>query len=172
MAAINKQANTKLIFTYGTLKRGLYNHALMKELMATHDASFVGEYTTVESFPLVLGPYGIPFLINLPGSGHRIPGELYSLSGRGLARLDELEGIETGHYERLPVNVVAEDGGEVVAVEGYFAHRNFGEALWRKSGEKGLSEFSEEMGGKYVKRGNRPLDYNFVDDVWKFISHS
>lgn len=123
----------------------------------------------MEPFPLVIGPYGIPFLINLLGSGYRVPGELYAVSDRGLARLDELEGIERGHYERLPVNVVSGDG-QVVAVEGYFAHRSFGEELWRKNGEQGLREFSKEMGGEYVIRADRPLGSNFVDDVWKFIS--
>ncbi|XP_027089413.2 putative gamma-glutamylcyclotransferase At3g02910 [Coffea eugenioides] len=162
-------SRTWLIFTYGTLKRGFYNHRLMESLISTGDASFIRECTTKESFPLVIGPYGIPFLINHLGSGYRIPGELYAVSDRGLARLDELEGIETGHYERLPVDVVSGDG-QVVAVEGYFGHRSFGEELWRKNGEKGLREFSKEMGGKYVVRANRPLGSNFVDDVWKFIS--
>ncbi|XP_071921170.1 putative gamma-glutamylcyclotransferase At3g02910 [Coffea arabica] len=162
-------SRTRLIFTYGTLKRGFYNHRLMESLISTGDASFIGECTTKESFPLVIGPYGIPFLINLLGSGHRIPGELYAVSDRGLARLDELEGIETGHYERLPVDVVSGDG-QVLAVEGYFGHRSFGEELWRKNGEKGLREFGKEMAEKYVVRANRPLGSNFVDDVWKFIS--
>lgn len=140
--------------------------------MSTRDASFIGEYTTVGSFPLVIGPYGIPFLINLPGSGQNVTGELYAVSGRGLARLDAFEGIETGYYERLPVNVVVSGNGsgEVLAVEGYFAHRSFGMELWRKCGEKGLREFSKELGNMHVKRANRPLDCNFVDDVWKFIS--
>lgn len=176
MAAVNgktvNEDKTRLIFTYGTLKRGFYNHKLMEELMATRDASFVGEYVTLESFPLVVGPFGIPFLINLLGSGHRVSGELYAVSGRGLARLDELEGISTGHYERMPVKVVAGGGGngEVVATEVYFAHRSFAGALWRKCGEVGLSEYGKEMKVNYVKRANRPLGCNFVDEVWKFVS--
>ncbi|KAL2549222.1 AIG2-like family protein [Forsythia ovata] len=161
-----------LIFTYGTLKRGFYNHMLIEDLMRTSDAVFLGDYSTIESFPLVVGPHGIPYLINLPGSGHRVRGELYSVSSdRGLARLDELERIDDGHYERLPVEVTAEDGGEkVAAVEAYFAHREFGEAMWERCGKEGLIEFSMALGGKYVKRDNRPSNSSFLGDIKKFIS--
>lgn len=161
-----------LIFTYGTLKRGFYSHKLMEELMSTRDAVFMGNYTTVESFPLVVGPHGIPFLINLPGSGHWVRGELYSvLSDRGIALLDELEGIDRGHYERLPVEVVNEDGGDkVAAAEAYFAHREFGEAIWKRCGKVGLSEYSMDDGRRYVRREDRPRNSSFLGDVKKFIS--
>lgn len=174
MAANDHEATKKdlsLIFSYGTLKRGLPNHVLMEELMATDDVSFKGVYRTVEGFPLVIGPFGIPYMINKSGSGHRISGELYSVTARGMERLDELEGIKIGHYERLPVKVVeAEGGGESVAVEAYFAHRSFAEKLWRKCGEVDLSEYSLEMSKKYVKKSDRPLESNFVDAIWNFIS--
>ncbi|CAA3002240.1 Hypothetical predicted protein [Olea europaea subsp. europaea] len=164
-----------LIFTYGTLKRGFHNHALIEDLMRTRDAVFMGDYSTVESFPLVVGPHGIPYLINLPGSGHRVRGELYSVSSdRGLARLDELERVDDGHYERLPVEVMAEDGGEKVAmaveVDAYFAHREFGEAIWNRCGKECLSEYGMELGRKYVIRKNRPLNSSFHGDIMKFIS--
>ncbi|EYU39455.1 hypothetical protein ABFS82_06G203400 [Erythranthe guttata] len=158
--------DVSLIFVYGTLKRGFYNHKLIQ----TTDAAFIGPHTTVESFPLVCGPHGIPYLINLPGSGTRIHGELYSVSsGLGLARLDELEGIDRGHYERLPVAVC---GGERVrVVEAYFAHREFGEALWKRCGEEGLSEYGVDMVNNYVRREDRPPESNFILDIHKFISH-
>ncbi|PRQ18780.1 putative gamma-glutamylcyclotransferase [Rosa chinensis] len=89
--------------TYGTLKRGFYNHKLTKELIDQDDAVFIGPYITRHTYPLVCGPHGIQYLINLPGSGHRINGELYALVTRGLARFDELEGTSVGLYERLTV---------------------------------------------------------------------
>ncbi|TYI16521.1 hypothetical protein ES332_A08G261000v1 [Gossypium tomentosum] len=97
---------TSLIFTYGTLKRGFSNHVLLQDLMRTGDAVFKGSYQTVEKYPLVCGPYRVPFLLNLPGSGHRVTGELYAVSSRGLARVDELEGTSRGHYERLPILLI------------------------------------------------------------------
>lgn len=139
--------------------------------MATDDVSFKGVYSTMEAFPLVIGPFGIPYMINKSGSGHRISGELYSVTAGGLERLDELEGIKTGHYERLPLKVVVAEGeGEPVAVEAYFAHRSYAEKLWGKCGEVGLSEYSLEMSNKYVRKSDRPSESDFINAIWKFIS--
>ncbi|XP_073293432.1 putative gamma-glutamylcyclotransferase At3g02910 [Primulina huaijiensis] len=161
-----------LIFVYGTLKRGFYNHSLISDLVHTGDAAFIGPRATLDAFPLVCGPNGIPYLINLPGSGQLIRGELYSVSSdRGLARLDELEGVDRAHYERLPVAVVSDGGDEVVHAEAYFAHRGFGEAMRKRCGEEGLmSEYTLEMGRKYVRREDRPPRSCFLHDINKFIS--
>ncbi|XVE57433.1 hypothetical protein DITRI_Ditri04bG0090600 [Diplodiscus trichospermus] len=79
-----------LIFTYGTLKQGHGNHYLMQDLICRKDAVFLGAHVTHQPHPLVIGPHGILYLINLPGYGHRVKGELYSVSTRGLVHLDEL----------------------------------------------------------------------------------
>ncbi|XP_060186056.1 putative gamma-glutamylcyclotransferase At3g02910 [Lycium barbarum] len=157
-----------LIFSYGTLKRGFPNHHLIETLISTGDVIFIGEYTTVSIFPLVRGPYGIPYLINIPGSGHRVKGELYKVKPNGLGPLDDLEGIEIGHYERLPVSVVGRDE-VVVSAEAYFAHRSFGEGMWKRGGEMGLEEFSVEMAGKYERKEDRPSNRDFIQDIRDFI---
>ncbi|XVF56603.1 hypothetical protein PTKIN_Ptkin06aG0134100 [Pterospermum kingtungense] len=123
-----------LIFTYGTLKRGFSNHVL-QDLMRTGDAVFKGTYTTVEKYPLVCGPYRVPFLLNMPGSGHRVSGELYAVSARGLARVDELEGTSRGHYKRLPIKLIPaeadkenynkEDEVLTCAAEAYYACKSY-----------------------------------------------
>ncbi|KAK9927962.1 hypothetical protein M0R45_025121 [Rubus argutus] len=162
-----------LIFSYGTLKRGFHNHKLTKELISQDDAVFIGPYITRHTYPLVCGPYGLPYLINLPGSGHRIKGELYAVSTPGLARFDELEGTSIGHYERLPVELVNVDKDGVVPVEAeaYFAHRSFGEAMWERSGKEGLSQFTEIEATRYVKRQDRPHQgRNILEDVRHFVS--
>nr|POE73996.1 putative gamma-glutamylcyclotransferase [Quercus suber] len=104
----------------------------MQSLIDQNDAVFLSTHVTLllHSYPLVCGPNGIPYLINLPGSGHRVKGELYSVSTHGLGRLDELKGTALGHYERLPIQTQAE-------AEAYYAHRSFGEELWEKNGERG-----------------------------------
>ncbi|OMP12401.1 AIG2-like protein [Corchorus capsularis] len=161
-----------LIFTYGTLKRGHGNHYLIEDLICKKDAIFMGAHVTHQPHPLVIGPYGIPYLINLPGHGHRVKGELYSVSTRGLARLDELEGISIGHYERLPIQVYEEDKGDgLVAAEAYFAHRSFGERLWEKKGKVGLNEFGEEDGKGYVSKNDRPQGYNIINELTSFCNN-
>ncbi|KAK9274856.1 hypothetical protein L1049_022110 [Liquidambar formosana] len=170
--------NRSLIFTYGTLKRDFPNHYLLQDLIGKNDAVYLGTFITIDEFPLVIGPHGIPYLLNLPGSGHRVSGELYAVSARGLVRVDELEGTSVGHYERLPILVRAESVGEgcgdgaVVNAEAYYAHRSYAEEMWRKKGEKGLNAYAAEVAKEYVKRENRPKDRSFVDDIRLFLSSS
>nr|GLL38656.1 putative gamma-glutamylcyclotransferase At3g02910 isoform X1 [Ipomoea trifida] len=165
--------NAYLIFTYGTLKRGFPNHAIMANLIRSGDVTFRGEYTTVDTYPLVCGPYGIPYLINLPGSGVRIKGELYAVTDSGIVPMDDLEGVEAGHYERLPLKLTAGDSGGpegTVAAEAYFAHRSFGEGLWKRCGGVGIGDFTTEMASKYQIKEERPQDFNFLKDLELFIS--
>ncbi|XP_042947371.1 putative gamma-glutamylcyclotransferase At3g02910 isoform X1 [Carya illinoinensis] len=149
MADVSNQSKAHLIFAYGTLKRGFPNHTLMQSLIHQNDAVFLGPFVTCISYPLVVGPHGIPFLINLPGLGNRVTGELYSVSARGLFLVDDLEGTSLGHYERLPVKVIPcestnSDAGDVIQVEAeaYYSHRSFGEGLWERKGREGLSAYT------------------------------
>ncbi|KAJ0594216.1 putative gamma-glutamylcyclotransferase [Helianthus annuus] len=162
-----------LIFSYGTLKQGFSNHKLMQDLISKNDAVFVGNYITDRRLPLVRGPYGVPFLLNLPGaSRHRVRGELYSVSDAGLQRLDVLEGITLGHYERLPIAVQPEGSDAVVEAEAYYAHRNFAEDMWRRSGYEGFEAFSDEVAKGYVRRDLRPKDRSFREQITLFCSSS
>ncbi|KAL6638291.1 hypothetical protein ACP70R_025863 [Stipagrostis hirtigluma subsp. patula] len=160
-----------LVFTYGTLKRGFSNHGLLQELALGGDAAFVGAATTASPLPLVCGPYRVPFLLNLPGAAHRVAGELYAVTPRGLDRLDELEGVSRGHYERLPVSVdLAADGAARVDAIAYFAHRAYAGELWRRSGEKGYPEYSHAVAAGYVRRNDRPQDVTFLEQIRIFVS--
>ena len=179
---VENNSCTILIFTYGTLKRGFSNHVLLQDLMRTGDAEFKGTYRTVEKYPLVCGPYRVPFLLNMPGSGHRVTGELYAVSARGLARVDELEGTSRGHYERLPIQLVAAGNGNesgnkeneeellTCAAEAYYAHKSYEEEMWKRNGRKGYWIYSEKEAKGYVKRKDRPQNLSFLDHIRIFIS--
>ncbi|KAG6490066.1 putative gamma-glutamylcyclotransferase At3g02910 [Zingiber officinale] len=162
------------VFTYGTLKRGFSNHSLIQELVCAGDASFVGEARTTCRLPLVCGPYRVPFLLNFPGAGEHVAGELYAVSPRGIARMDELEGTRRGHYERLPISV-ALLGHPVspkveVAAEAYYAHPSYAGELWRRSEERGYAGYSEKEAMGYVKRKDRPQDITFLEQIRLFVS--
>ncbi|XWS62158.1 hypothetical protein CRYUN_Cryun07bG0187000 [Craigia yunnanensis] len=160
-----------LIFAYGTLKQGHGNHYLMQDLIRKKDAVLLGAHVTHQPHPLVIGPHGIPYLINLPGYGHRVKGELYSVSTRGLVNLDELEATSIGHYERLPIQVYDEKkGGVLVAAEAYFAHKSFGERLWERKGKVGLNEFGEKEGKEYVRKEDRPEGSSILNDITSFVA--
>jgi len=177
-AAAPAAGKRTLVFTYGTLKRGFSNHALLQDLFLTGDAVFVGAASTASPLPLVCGPYRVPFLLNLPGSVgcHRVKGELYSVTARGLARLDELEGVSRGHYERLPIEVVvlaAEDAAEQVSVDGavaYYAHRGYAAEMWARSGRRGHAEYSPAVAAGYVRRVDRPQGQTFLEQIRVFVS--
>ena len=86
------------VFVYGTLKRGYPNaHIGMPR------ATFIGNYRTLERYPLVVGgQWFSPNLLNEPGTGHQVTGEVYALDDAVLAELDDLESVHlaTG-YRRV-----------------------------------------------------------------------
>ncbi|XP_077235093.1 AIG2-like (avirulence induced gene) family protein [Tasmannia lanceolata] len=160
-----------VIFTYGTLKHGFSNHSLIQEMVRTGDAVYLGVYRTVEKYPMVCGPYRVPFLLNLPGSGERVWGELYEVSVYGVGRMDELEGTSRGHYERLPVEVVrGVENTVVVGAEAYYGHRSYAEELWKRNGEKGFSVYSEKEAKGYLKRKDRPQNITFLEQIRIFVA--
>ncbi|KAF8044432.1 hypothetical protein BT93_A2426 [Corymbia citriodora subsp. variegata] len=179
-----------LVFTYGTLKKGFHNHRVLQELMATGEAAFLGRCRTSIRYPLVCGPYRVPFLLDLPGSGLLVSGELYSVSSaRALSLLDELEGTSRGHYQRRPIEVVElmeeeeeeEEGDEeeeeeerkrrkTRRVEAYYADSSYAMEMWNKCGKIGYGGYTAEVARGYVKRGDRPPNLSFLDHIRCFLS--
>ncbi|XP_061081813.1 gamma-glutamylaminecyclotransferase-like isoform X2 [Conger conger] len=99
------------IFVYGTLKRGQPNHFRMMDA-ANGKAEFCGSAQTAEAFPLVIaGKYNIPFLLNVPGTGRRVRGEVYRVDAKMLAFLDDFENCPS-MYQRTAVRLVAGDWTE------------------------------------------------------------
>ncbi|KAH9130544.1 hypothetical protein LEN26_008427 [Aphanomyces euteiches] len=98
---------TTQVFVYGTLKRGFPNYALyLGPAEEKKKAVFVGEATTSTAYPLVVGgDRYVPFLLNIPGEGVPIAGEVFAVDQSTLEALDILEGTSTGYYKRelIPV---------------------------------------------------------------------
>ena len=92
----------RLVFVYGTLKKGFPNHNNYME-----SAKRLGKYQTVEKYPLVLcGARYVPCMINSPGKGHHVEGELYEVDDECLNRIDALEGIQDSDgYRRTVIRV-------------------------------------------------------------------
>ncbi|XP_025922326.1 gamma-glutamylaminecyclotransferase isoform X1 [Apteryx rowi] len=99
------------VFVYGTLKQGQPNYRHMLNT-AKGVAKFQGRGRTVEKYPLVIaGKYNIPYMLNIPGTGHHVAGEIYSVDDQMLQFLDEFEGCPD-MYQRTPMSI------EVVEWEG------------------------------------------------------
>lgn len=80
-----------LVFVYGSLKAGHYNHGCLD------GGTFLGRRRLIGAHLHDLGSY--PMAVLSPGSEAVIHGELYSVDAAGLARLDRLEGYP-GYYDR------------------------------------------------------------------------
>src|SRR5438093_10862584 len=96
-----------ILFFYGSLKRGFSNHHRIA------DQEYLGEAVTEPSYRIIeLGQYG--GLIEDRTNGLAVKGELWAVTPRCLAELDEFETGE-GLWARLPVSIAGGRG-----VEAYF----------------------------------------------------
>ncbi len=75
-----------LVFVYGTLKRGFYNHGFLSSSV------FVGVAATKDKYPMINVEEYFPYLINDKNKGNYVKGEIFEINGETLLKLDVLEG--------------------------------------------------------------------------------
>ncbi|XP_072884867.1 gamma-glutamylaminecyclotransferase-like isoform X2 [Hemitrygon akajei] len=101
---VNMFGNMTYVFVYGTLKAGQPNHHYMVS-EAQGKGQYCGRGVTLERYPLVVaGKYNIPFLLDEPGSGKLISGEVYAVDSQLLQFLDEFESCPE-MYQRKQVAI-------------------------------------------------------------------
>ncbi|KAM9328686.1 gamma-glutamylaminecyclotransferase-like [Pholidichthys leucotaenia] len=92
------------IFVYGTLKKGQPNSYRMLD-DNNGKTKFLGSAITTQKYPLVIAAQrNVPFLLNVPGQGHRVHGEIYEVDDQMLKFLDDLECVPT-MYQRVMIKV-------------------------------------------------------------------
>ena len=66
----------------------------------------------MDRYPLhITGPWGSPVLINEPGQGHQVIGEIHDVTIEQLMWFDEFEGTRlSSGYDRVRIKVVDDDG--------------------------------------------------------------
>ena len=137
-----------LVFVYGTLKKGFPNHA--RFLGA---ARLVGAFRTVSAFPLVLdGERCSPCLVDSPGAGRRVRGEVYAVGHTTLAALDRLERTTAPDgYHRRPIDVVpgGNEADERLRVFAYLKAPHLVDTAPTAT----LSEYTPALGARYRPRG-------------------
>lgn len=101
-----------LVFVFGTLKQGFPNFAI------NQGRRVGGVFRTLDRHPLLLvGERHVPWMIDSPGSGERVVGELYEVDAAALAAMDLLEGMgRPDGYERRALRVQAGAPGDGAAV--------------------------------------------------------
>lgn len=94
-----------LVFAYGTLKEGFPNFT------SNGGARIPGAFLTVQRFPFYLvGPRCVPWLVNSPGQGERVAGQVFQVDDATLDLMDILEGVHASDgYRRVTIEVVHRD---------------------------------------------------------------
>jgi len=89
------------VFAYGTLKEGFPNFRINKGHRVP------GEFRTVQRFPLYLvGARRTPWLVNSPGEGEQVLGQVFEVDDAALLRMDRLERVHAPDgYRRLTIEV-------------------------------------------------------------------
>lgn len=112
-AAVRKMVR---LFVYGTLKEGFPNHHF------NAGRRLPGIYRTKKSFPLLVvqlpSEDRAPWLIDLPGDGYQVLGQVFELDAASLPVIDKLEevGLPTGYIRvEIELESVAEDGAQLLA---------------------------------------------------------
>ncbi|XP_035829397.1 gamma-glutamylaminecyclotransferase isoform X2 [Aplysia californica] len=94
------------LFSYGTLKEGQPNAAVMHD-PGNGKATFIGTGHTTKKYPLIIGSqYGMPYLLLAEGEGKNVKGEVFEIDEQMLEFLDKFEVHPTLYRRQLAaVNV-------------------------------------------------------------------
>lgn len=80
------------VFVYGTLKRGQPNFYWMTDAKPGASAKLVATGRMPQEYPLVIATrYNVPFLLDRPGTGKVVQGEIFAVDDDKMEQLDELE---------------------------------------------------------------------------------
>jgi len=85
---------TSLYFVYGTLKKDMRNHSVLKKI----NANFLAQCKTADNYPMFDLGNGFPYLQEEPGNGNIIHGELFEIDNKFEKHLDDFEGVPELYY--------------------------------------------------------------------------
>ncbi|OUS47869.1 Butirosin biosynthesis, BtrG-like protein [Ostreococcus tauri] len=94
------------VFVYGTLKRDLWNHKILRNGASKYVADVK---TRRADFKMFLAEAGYPYLTMVELDGRIVHGELYEVNDQTLEMLDALEEISSGLYSREELECVTVD---------------------------------------------------------------
>ena len=106
-----------LVFVFGTLKEGFPNFGTNK------GRRLPGTFVTTKRYPFYLvGARRVPWMVDSPGQGHHVSGQIFAVDEATLAAMDSLEGVtEPDGYRRLEIEVTSQspEGASPVTVFAY-----------------------------------------------------
>jgi gamma-glutamylaminecyclotransferase len=136
------------VFVYGTLKEGFPNFGVNTGIRVA------GAFITAERYPLYLvGERGLPCLINAPGQGEYVVGQVFEVQPETLERMDILERVnEPDGYERVQITVRSQSSEPPteLTTQAYLIHPRHLEGVVIVGGP--FSEYTLEHAALYRKR--------------------
>uniref|UniRef100_A0A023F7A0 Gamma-glutamylcyclotransferase family protein n=1 Tax=Triatoma infestans TaxID=30076 RepID=A0A023F7A0_TRIIF len=147
------------LFVYGTLKKGEPNHHCFKS--ENGFSRFIGNGATVKKYPLVIASkYNIPFLIDSPGQGYKVRGEVYEVDEKMLHYIDIFEEHPSFYVRRLEdINI----NGEINQCWSYFLPKFKPDLLNKEMLELYSSKGPHNL--VYCERYNRDPNYNHKAEI-------
>lgn len=145
MSDINKKIEESLqdmasnhVFVYGTLKKGFRAYSLLK------GSYFLGKGLTEPGYSMV--SLGFPMVLPSKDNGHRVQGEVYSVTDLTMGQLDRYEGYPN-LYTRDMVDIELNSGHKVsawmyVGGEGY--HHSMTKREHVKPNKNGVLEWLQQ----------------------------
>lgn len=95
---------------YGSLKRGEPKNSWLRNESNGY-AKYICDATTTRKLPLVIATrYNIPFLLDKPGDGNYVSGEIYDVDQRMMKLLDDVEGANLFTREMQDMNMGLQEG--------------------------------------------------------------
>jgi gamma-glutamylaminecyclotransferase len=137
-----------LVFVFGTLKEGFPNFA------TNQGVRVAGSFRTCAAYPLYLvGERYVPWLVNSPGTGMRVSGEIFRVDGAALAVMDKLEGVgEADGYRREVLEVEGGDSPGLVLAFAYL--KPPGQLVLSEVRAGPLEEYKHEHATLYRRRAS------------------
>ena len=137
-----------LIFVFGTLKQGFPNFAINK------GRRLPGVFLTKDRYPFYLvGERHSPWLVDRPGEGERVVGQVFEVDEAALKAMDALERVhEPDGYRRvkIPVAPDRDDAGASIDVFVYMKQARHFDLTQAKVGP--LREYLPEHAALYRPR--------------------
>lgn len=134
------------VFVYGTLKEGFANFGI------NAGRRVPGVFRTVQRYPLyIIGEHFLPWLVNQPGTGEHVLGQVFQVNNQVLRDMDVLEQIEEeSWYSRVEIQV-QEVGAQDQLPQQAFVYFGASERVHREHVHSGpLAEFTAQHNNGYL----------------------
>ncbi|OWR51813.1 hypothetical protein KGM_210201 [Danaus plexippus plexippus] len=163
-SSVTLRKMTHKVFVYGTLKRNEPNHHWLTD-PKNGVGNFMTEGKTKSKYPLIIGTrYNIPFLLQAPGKGHHVKGEIYEVDDLMLSKLDILED-HPNYYVREVDDIVPISGSQSENVKCWvYFLKNFRQELLSKQQFECYSS-NGDHGLKYMENTNRDPNDDYYSEV-------